>query len=84
MIDGHVVYGLDAFDICLVPNMAIHPKFKIPEFEKYKGLSYPGSHLVMFCRKMESYAHKDKLIINYFKGSLSGASLKYNMHLERS
>ncbi|XP_050888935.1 uncharacterized protein LOC127094109 [Lathyrus oleraceus] len=58
-------------------------KFKTPNFEKYKGDSYPKKHLVMFCRKMTSYAHNDKLMIHCFQDSLSGASLSWYMHLEK-
>lgn len=68
----------------LVPDVAIPPKFKTPELKKYKVLSCPRSHLVMFCGKMESYAHNDKILIPYFQDILSEASLSGYMHLERS
>lgn len=59
-------------------------KFKVPEFEKYKGDSYPKHHLVIFFRKMTLYAHDDKLMIHYFKDRLTGALLTWYMKLERS
>ena len=41
-------YGIgEASDLCLVPNVVIPPKFKVPEFDKYKGTSCPRNHLVM-------------------------------------
>ncbi|XP_058788076.1 uncharacterized protein LOC131662322 [Vicia villosa] len=49
-IEGFSVYGMDAEEMCLVPNLVIPPKFKTPDFQKYKGLSCPKSHIIMYCR----------------------------------
>ncbi|MCI72550.1 gag-protease polyprotein, partial [Trifolium medium] len=35
-VEGFSAYGVDALDICLVPDVVIPPKFKVPDFEKYK------------------------------------------------
>ena len=83
-IEGYKTFGYDASELCLVPNVVLPPKFKIPDFEKYKGLSCPKDHLIMYCRKMGSYANDDKLLIHCFQESLRGASLKWYMNLERS
>ncbi|MCI58821.1 hypothetical protein A2U01_0080076, partial [Trifolium medium] len=32
---------IDLANMCLVPNVVLPPKFKVPDFEKYKGLSCP-------------------------------------------
>ncbi|XP_050875217.1 uncharacterized protein LOC127078839 [Lathyrus oleraceus] len=82
-IEGHDAFGLNASDMCLVPGLIMPPKFKAPDFEKYKGDSCPKQHLVMFCRKMTSYAHNDKLMIHCFQDSLNGASLSWYMQLEK-
>jgi hypothetical protein len=74
-VEGNNISGLDAFDMCLVPDVVIPAKFKALEFEKYKCLSCPQNHLIMFCRKMASHAHNDKLLIHCFQDSLCGASL---------
>ncbi|XP_050914942.1 uncharacterized protein LOC127129870 [Lathyrus oleraceus] len=71
-------------DMCLVPGLVIPPKFKLPNFEKYKGDTCPRHHLVMFFRKMESHTHDDKLMIHCFQDSLIGASLSWYMKLKRS
>ncbi|WJX78112.1 hypothetical protein P8452_61366 [Trifolium repens] len=84
VVEGNNISGLDAFDMCLVPDVVIPAKFKASEFEKYKGLSCPQNHLIMFCRKMASHAHNNKLLIHCFQDSLCGASLNWYMHLERS
>ncbi|KAK7316323.1 hypothetical protein VNO77_35276 [Canavalia gladiata] len=73
-----------AADLCLVPDVVIPPKFKVPEFDRYKGTTCPKSHLTMYCRKMASHAHDDKLLIHFFQDSLTGAASSWYMHLERS
>ncbi|CAL5191887.1 unnamed protein product [Lathyrus oleraceus] len=75
---------LNALGMCLVPDLVIPPKFKVSEFEKHKGKGCPKHHLVMFCRKMTSHAHNDKLMIHCFQDSLTGASLSWYMKLERN
>jgi hypothetical protein len=74
--------SLDFSDMCLVPDLVIPSKFKVPEFEKYKGLSCPKNHLIMYSRKMASYAQDDKLMIHCFQDILAGASLSWYMQLE--
>jgi hypothetical protein len=64
--------SLDFSSMCLVPDLVLPPKFKVPEFEKYMGLSCPKSHLIMYSRKMASYANDDKLMIHCFQDSLAG------------
>ena len=36
-LEGRDTIEQGALDMCLVPGLVIPPKFKIPEFEKYKG-----------------------------------------------
>ncbi|KAK2423098.1 hypothetical protein QL285_033575 [Trifolium repens] len=76
--------SLDFSSMWLVPDLVLPPKFKVPEFEKYMGLSCPKSHLIMYSRKMASYANDDKLMIHCFQDSLAGASLNWYMQLEGS
>ncbi|KAK2400686.1 hypothetical protein QL285_050362 [Trifolium repens] len=76
--------SLDFSSMCLVPDLVLPPKFKVPEFEKYMGLSCPKNHLIMYSRKMASYANDDKLMIHCFQDSLAGASLNWYMQLEGS
>ncbi|KAK2369043.1 hypothetical protein QL285_082199 [Trifolium repens] len=77
--------SLDFSSMCLVPDLVLPPKFKVPKFEKYMGLSCPKNHLIMYSRKMASYANDDKLMIHCFQDSLAGASsLNWYMQLEAS
>src|SRR3954470_18175457 len=56
----------------------------IPNFDKYKGLTCPRSHLRMYVRKMAAYANDQKLMMHFFQDSLSGASVDWYMQLEKS
>ncbi|KAI5438117.1 hypothetical protein KIW84_024021 [Lathyrus oleraceus] len=44
---GKNLFGKSAAELCLVPNVKIPMKFKVSDFEKYKGNTYPLSHLVI-------------------------------------
>ncbi|CAL5204583.1 unnamed protein product [Lathyrus oleraceus] len=83
-IEGKDNVELNALDMCLVPGLVVPAKFKVPEFEVYKGDSCPKHHLVMFCQKMTSHVDDDKLMIHCFQDSLTRASLSWYMKLERS
>ena len=72
----------DAVGLCLVPDVVIPPKFKVSDFEKYKGTTCLKSHLTMYCRKMAAHAHNEKLLIHCFQDSLGGVALNWYMHLE--
>ena len=65
----------DAAGLCLVPDVVIPPKFKVPEFEKYKGATCPKSHLTMYCRMMATHAHDEKLLMHIFQDNLAGMAL---------
>ena len=51
---GKDLFGKSISELCLVPNVKIPVKFKVPDFEKYKGNSCPLSYLVMYARKMST------------------------------
>ena len=78
---GSYEFG-DAVGLCLVPDVVIPPKFKVPNFEKYKGTTCPKRHLTMYCRKMAAHAHNEKVLIHCFQDSLGGVALNWYMHLE--
>ncbi|KAI5419558.1 hypothetical protein KIW84_043646 [Lathyrus oleraceus] len=73
---GKDLFGKSAAELCLVPGVKIPMKFKVPDFEKYKGNTCPLSHLVMYARKMSTQMDNDQLLIHYFQDSLSGAALR--------
>ena len=80
-------YGVrDTLELCVVLDIVILPKFKVPEFEKYRGTTCPRrrSHVIKYCRKMASYIQDDKLLIHFFQDSLIGAALNWYMHLKHA
>ncbi|KAI5406028.1 hypothetical protein KIW84_052692 [Lathyrus oleraceus] len=76
------LFGKSSTELCLVPNVKIPVKFKVPDFEKYKGNTCPLSHLVMYARKMSTQTDNDQLLIHYFQDSLSGAAIRWYMGLD--
>jgi len=57
----------DMAELCLVADVVIPPKFKVPDFDKYKGTTCPKNHLKMYCRKMGAYAKDEKLLMHFFQ-----------------
>ena len=63
--DGDYAFA-DMAELCLVPDVVIPPKFKVADFDKYKGTTYPKNHLKMYCRKMGAYAKDEKSLMHFF------------------
>jgi len=80
---GKEVSKKDVYDLCLVPNVQIPYKFKLPDFEKYKGTSCPKYHLTVYVRNMSTYVNDHQILIHYFQDILTGAALKWYMNLDR-
>ena len=38
----------DMAELCLVPDVVIPPKFKVSDFNKYKGTTCPKNHLKVY------------------------------------
>ncbi|RDX91715.1 hypothetical protein CR513_26254, partial [Mucuna pruriens] len=83
VIEGAKQYEFEAVDLCLVLDIVIPHKFKVLDFDKYKGNSCPKNHLVSYCRKMASHAHNDKLLIHFFQENLIGAIFGWYLNLEK-
>ena len=60
------------------------PKFKVPDFDKYKGTTWSKNHLKMYCRKMGAYAKDEELLIQSFRESLTGVVVTWYTNLEPS
>jgi len=65
----------DMAELCLVPDIVIPSKFKVSDFDKYKGTTCPKNHLKMYYRKMGGYAKDEKLLMHFFQESLTGAAV---------
>ena len=82
-IEGGGDYPLaDMAELCLVPNVIIPPKFKVSDFDKYKGTTCPENHLKMYCRKMGAYMKDEKLLMHFFQESLVGATITWYTNME--
>ena len=51
--------SVDPRELCLVPDLVIPPKFKMPKFEKYDGTKCPENHLATYCHKIARHAHNE-------------------------
>ena len=53
-IEGGGNYAFaDMAELCLVPNVVIPPKFKVPDFDKYKGTTCPKNHQKMYSSEVQ-------------------------------
>ena len=51
-IEGGAGYGfVNLEELFLVPNIITPPKFKVSDFDKYKGTTCPKNYLKMYYRK---------------------------------
>jgi len=84
-IKGVDLYDLvQATEMCLVPNVVVPKKFRVPEFIKYTGTQCPITHLKSYCNKMAEVVHDEKLLMHLFQDSLSGAVFSWYMRLDNT
>jgi len=74
----------DMMDLYLVPDIVIPPKFKVPDFDRYKGTTCPKNHLKMHYRKMRACSRDEKLLMHFFQDSLVRATVIRYTNLEAS
>ena len=75
--------SVDPRELCLVPDLVIPPKFKMPKFEKYDGTKCPENHLATYCNKMVGHAHNEDLLIHVFYDSLTGTAAQWYRRLKK-
>jgi hypothetical protein len=80
----HLCDLVKAVNMCLVPNIVIPKKFRVPEFIKYTGTQCPITHLKAYCNKMAEVVDDEKLLIHFFQDSLSDAALTWCMRLDNT
>ena len=81
---GKELFKKNVNELCLVPNVKIPAKFKVPEFEKYKSNTFPRAHLVIYVRRMSTHIDDQRLLIHFFQDNLTGAVLKWYMSLDNA
>ena len=75
--------SVDPRELCLVPDLVMSPKFKLPKFEKYNGTKCLENHLATYCNKMVGHAHNEDLLIHVFYDSLAGTAAQWYMKLRK-
>jgi hypothetical protein len=55
--------------MCLVPNVVIPKKFRVPKFIKYTGTQWLVTHLKAYHNKMTEVVYDEKLVIHFFQDS---------------
>lgn len=83
-MEGDQVFGAAVKEMCLVSGLVIPAKFKMSDFDKYKGHACSKIHIIMYYRKMAANVEDDKLMIHYFHNSLGGAPSKWYLSLYQS
>jgi hypothetical protein len=68
VIEGVNLYDpVRAAEMCLVPNVVVPKKFRVPEFITYSGTQCPMTHLKSYCNKMAEVVHDEKLLMHVFR-----------------
>ena len=75
--------SVDPRELCLVLDVVIPPKFKMPKFEKYDGTKCPENHLATYCHKMAGHANNEDLLIHVFYDSLTEAAAQWYAKLKK-
>jgi len=82
--ENHLCDLVKAVKMCLVPNVVIPKKFRVPEFAKYTGTQCPVTHLKAYCNKMAEVVDDEKLLIHFFQDSLSDTTLTWYVRLDNT
>lgn len=61
-------------DLSIHPGLKFSSKFKCPDFEKYYGKSCSYAHLRVYKVANAQYGDNDKLLVQTFSRSLTGAA----------
>ncbi len=84
-IEGLNMYGsVDVSSLRLIPDVVVPPKFKVLKFDRYSGNSNLRIHLATYIAKMSALTEDDRLLVHFFYESLTGASLRWCIQLDRS
>ncbi|XP_027347973.1 uncharacterized protein LOC113859382 [Abrus precatorius] len=77
-------YGIgEAADLCLVPDVIVPPKFKVPDFDKYKGMTCPKSHLIILIGGALSwYMHLEHTRIRSWKDLVDAFLKQYKYNID--
>lgn len=71
-------------DLCMFSDFECPHEFRMPKFEKYKGVGCPWTHLHSYGIAMSQYANNEKLLIQTFLNSLTGPAAIWFIQLEKT
>ena len=71
-------------ELCLVLDLVMPSKFKMPKFEKYDGTKCLENHLATYCNKMAGHTHNEDLLIHVFYDSLTRATTQWYQKLKKN
>ncbi|XP_050909909.1 uncharacterized protein LOC127123752 [Lathyrus oleraceus] len=83
VIEGFSAFGIDARDFCLVPNVVLPQKFKVPDLPKYKD-SLSGASLDWYMSlkrtKIRSWRDLYEAFLKQYKYNLDMAPTRLQLH----
>lgn len=75
---------MNVIGLGLVPRVRVPSKLKVPTFDKYTGTTFPKTCVKDYYLKMSVYSEDERLLMNFFRDSMSGASSEWYMQLQRN
>jgi hypothetical protein len=81
---NHLCDLVKAVKMCLVPNVVIPKKFRVPEFIKYTRTQCLVTHFKAYCNKMVEVVYNEKLLIHFFQDSLSDVVFTWYIRLDNT
>ena len=73
---------MDNDSLSLFPNARLPPKFKMPNLNKFDGISCPKSHLKMYMRAMQPLGIIEEVLAQMFQNTLTVAALRWFLNLD--
>ena len=73
---------MDNDSLSLFPNARLPPKFKMPNLNKFDGISCPKSHLKMYMRAIQPLGATEEVLAQMFQNTLTVAALRWFLNLD--
>lgn len=71
-------------DLCMFSDLEYPHNFRMPKFEKYKGVGCPWTHLHLCGIAMSQYANNEKLLIQTFLNILTGPAATWFVQFKKT
>ena len=65
-VEGVKMFGLDINNLGLVLGVRVPPKFKVPVFDKYTGVTCPKTHVKSYYRNIYMHYEDERLLMHFF------------------